>query len=372
MSTEQLYTLAMMQLTLVLLLAASRVRPPKNQLTSLRYLQLALFFDSFSWFLYLWPTVPLTLFSSSLASALNFWMLFLFAFSRSNKALSPLFIIPVVVVQAWVNTKLQLDGQHYQWHWMTLCTAAVTLPSAWLFLRYKPLQTTSDRVYAFVMLSWLAVCIIRSLLLLSTPESVVSGYLVSQVLWPGITAAYGIFALTGYLEETQQRLEADSELDPLTDLLNRRGLIKRASSYLAYLKRMKQDSVILMLDLDHFKAVNDRFGHDCGDQVLITVAQRLKMLLRQGDLLARWGGEEFLIFLPNTDSQQAQLIANRICHEIEAINWRELGLEHLTTSIGIATISECMGFEQTIKAADAALYQAKQQGRNQAILHISA
>ncbi|MCT8125060.1 diguanylate cyclase [Alishewanella sp. BS5-314] len=365
MNTEQLYTLAMMQLLLVLLLASSRVKPPAPDKPSLGYLQLALSFDALSWLLYLWPTQLLLLFGSSLASAINFWLLLLFALSRAGRQVKLLYIVPPVLLQALLYTYLQQDAERLQLHLMTLVTAVVALPSAWLFSRVKTRPTKSDFIYSAVMLCWFLICLLRSILVEFSPAWVFSGYLVSQLLWPGITAAYGIFALTGYLEETQQRLEADSHLDPLTGLLNRRGLLHRATSYLAYLQRQQQSAAILMLDLDHFKQVNDRHGHDCGDQVLIKTAQLLQQLLRQSDLVARWGGEEFLIILPNTDKATAEQIAGRLCTAFAGQDWQSLGLDKLTVSIGGAALHAGASFEQALCEADLVLYQAKQQGRNQ-------
>jgi hypothetical protein len=110
MTTEQIYTLAMMQLALVILIASSRVVPPKQDLRSLRWFQLAVGFDALSWLFYLWPTDPLLLLISSLASASNMWLLLVFALTRCVKAVPWPVIVPMIVLQAGGYTQLNLSG----------------------------------------------------------------------------------------------------------------------------------------------------------------------------------------------------------------------------------------------------------------------
>ncbi len=368
MSTEQLYTFAMVQLTLVLLLASTRLQPLTDNGHGLRYFKLALACDVLGWFCYLWPQQPYLLLASSTAAAFNIWLLLLYAFCRVGRPFPWFWIVPAALLQALLYNAF---SETASLHLMTLTTAMVALPSAWLFCRVKANPSVSDKVYALVMLCWFLVCLVRSIIVEVNPELILSGYLVSQLLWPGITAAYAIFAITGYLEETQHRLREDAMLDPLTGLLNRRGLQHRVQGYLAYMQRMQQSAAVLLLDLDHFKRVNDRYGHDCGDQVLIRTAQLLRQLLRQGDLVARWGGEEFLIILPNTDQAMAEQIAHRICTELLHQDWQDLGLAQLTTSIGGAFIPPGELLENALRQADTALYQAKAQGRNQYVIQPS-
>lgn len=367
MSTEQLYTLAMMQLALVIGLASWRVQPPLAERSGLRYLQLALLSDAVSWFFYLWPDNIYLLMLSSLTAGCNIWLLLAFALDRAGKNVQLLWLLPLIVLQAAGYTLLNdLGLEQESLHFMTLITAAVALPSAWLFWFVKPNRTVSDQCYAMVMLSWLLICVLRTLTVELSPDVLLSGYLVSQVLWPGLMAAYGLFAITGYLEEAQQRSKAEAMLDPLTGQLNRRGLQEVMQSCLAYLQRHQQPAALLMIDLDHFKTINDLYGHAVGDWVLAQIALQIKATLRQSDVLARYGGEEFLVFLPKADETTAQRAAERIRADVAALHWpHPLTPDYRqTVSIGGAMLQPGDDFQRQLALADQALYQAKALGRN--------
>jgi len=126
----------------------------------------------------------------------------------------------------------------------------------------------------------------------------------------------------------------------------------------------------MMLDVDHFKRVNDRYGHHVGDQVLRTLAERCKSALRSGDVLGRYGGEEFAILLPGTSQQNAATaLAERIRRKVaeDPID-TDAGAVKVTVSVGVAEMDEAMSHpEDLFKRADAALYEAKQAGRNRVV-----
>lgn len=372
MSAEQLYTFAILQVSLVLLLASSRVRPPERDMLGLRYLQAALSCEAISWLFYLWPQSFYPLVISSVASAANIWLLLIFACLRAGVPVKAHWFIPAVVLHGAVYSYVSYaELQRLSLHFMTFIALVVALPSAWLFCCKKAQRTVSDRFYALVMLIWFSVCVLRSWTLELHPEWLQSSYLVSQALWPGIIAAYGIFALTSYLEETQTQLKMEAMLDPLTGQLNRRGLQDVIQACIAYLKRHQKQGAILMIDLDHFKQINDTCGHEIGDQVLIRVAQQLKQTLRQSDILARLGGEEFLVVLPLSDAAMASFTAERLRAAIEQLHWEILlPTKRLTVSIGVSMIGPDYDFAQRLHAADLALYQAKSQGRNR--VHVAA
>lgn len=367
MTTEQLYSLAMMQLALVLLIASSRVKPINRDTSSLRYFQAALLFDAFSWLFYLWPQHIYWLMASSLAASCNIWLLLIYALNRAGRPVPWLWILPMVAVQAAGYTLLNdLAFEHWSLHFMTAITALVALPSSWLFWFVKPQRTVSDQGYALVMLGWFLVCVLRTLTVEISPEFILSGYLVSQVLWPGIMAAYGLFVITGYLEEAQQQLKTEAMQDPLTGLLNRRGLQDALSNCLAYLRRHQKPLPMLMLDLDHFKKINDLYGHDVGDQVLVKVAGLIKQTLRQSDVVARLGGEEFVILLPMATEEQAWQTAERLRQQIAALHFPQPVTAHYrqTVSVGLSMQTADYDIDQQLQQADQALYQAKQAGRD--------
>lgn len=367
MTTEQIYTLAMMQLALVILIASSRVHPPKADVPSLRLFQFAIACDATSWLFYLWPMDPVLLPISSVAAACNFWFLLAFALKRCRKEVPWWLLMVMIPIQAAFYSWFNLNGmQEQSMHFMTLVTGVVALPIAWLFWFQKPGRTVSDQGFAIVMICWFAVCVLRTITVEVKHDWILSGYLVSQVLWPGIMAAYGLLAITGYLEETQQQLRAEAVMDPLTGQLNRRGLNETVTGCLSYLQRNQQPAALLMIDLDHFKRVNDLFGHDGGDLVLVRTAQAIKSMLRQSDVLARFGGEEFLVFLPAANKEMAMSTAQRLLDGVRQLEWPASMPEdyQLTISIGGCVFGPDYDFGRQLRLADQALYRAKQNGRD--------
>jgi diguanylate cyclase (GGDEF)-like protein len=157
--------------------------------------------------------------------------------------------------------------------------------------------------------------------------------------------------------------------DGLTALSNRRHFEELARAEWARFQRYGRPLSLLLLDIDNFKSINDRFGHDAGDLVLKAVAFICKTTKRQIDVAARIGGEEFVLLLPETDEADAEIAAERLRKAIQ-IHTRTLPGENLevTISIGVAGASQAMsGFEVLLKRADEALYEAKRTGRNRVV-----
>lgn len=167
------------------------------------------------------------------------------------------------------------------------------------------------------------------------------------------------------LSELLAKVEGLSITDPLTGLFNRRHFdtvleLERKKS-----ERYQQPLTCLLLDIDHFKSVNDTYGHKAGDSVLLEIAQILKKSLREIDTPARWGGEEFTAILPNTDSKQGTMAAARILEKISSHTFEQLPDRRITVSIGLASRGDFVNTtEALIVAADGALYEAKRKGRN--------
>ena len=170
------------------------------------------------------------------------------------------------------------------------------------------------------------------------------------------------------LEEAQRSLEAavaelrvKSEQDYLTGIPNRRFFEEK----LARLLPRDGNGTVMMVDVDHFKRVNDTFGHDAGDAALQAISTCLRDGIRPDDLLGRYGGEEFAIYLRGLQPQDTDMVASRLREAVEAIDFAPLGSQHrLTISIGGAPIGEASDPRGCIAMADKALYSAKQAGRN--------
>ncbi|MES0490497.1 MAG: GGDEF domain-containing protein [Leptospirales bacterium] len=169
--------------------------------------------------------------------------------------------------------------------------------------------------------------------------------------------------LFGKIEILKQKLVQASITDPLTNMHNRRWINEKIESCMSYTARYKKPFAIILIDIDHFKKINDTMGHQVGDIILTEVATIIQSSTRMADYTARWGGEEFLIVLPETDLTGARKHAERIRWAIE--NNEFSNSIHMTASFGVTQNSE----EETsmitlMDKADKALYNAKNNGRN--------
>ncbi len=165
----------------------------------------------------------------------------------------------------------------------------------------------------------------------------------------------------------QQTLEEQAQTDPLTGLFNRRYFDQVAARELAHVRRTQAALSLLVLDLDHFKQVNDQHGHALGDRVLLALRDIIRDVIRENDIACRIGGEEFVIMMPDTDAEQAAQAAERLRVRVME---SEIELEdgpplHWTTSVGVACLSpDDTSITELLERADAALYRAKSEGRN--------
>jgi len=164
------------------------------------------------------------------------------------------------------------------------------------------------------------------------------------------------------LEFANARLKALSITDGLTGLRNHRELQERLEDEVHRAKRYELPLSLIMLDVDHFKAYNDSFGHPAGDEVLRALARILESQARETDIIARYGGEEFAIVLGNTDREQAVIAAERLRVAVAEVSWPHT---RITVSLGVSTLSGAAPNHSTmISEADAALYASKSSGRN--------
>lgn len=172
----------------------------------------------------------------------------------------------------------------------------------------------------------------------------------------------------------QRPVNTAAVCDPLTGLANRRGLDRRLASAKSRYVDRGRPLALISLDIDHFKAVNDRWGHNSGDAVLKVLANCCLSFVRQSDLVARLGGDEFVILLPGLPRDAAAAIAERIRVALESHAWASTGDDveaqiRITASFGVAEVTRdrTRSFSQLFKVADARLYQAKEAGRNRVV-----
>jgi len=172
-----------------------------------------------------------------------------------------------------------------------------------------------------------------------------------------------------YQTRLYEKIEAMATIDELTGIYNRRQLIDLGERAVAQAQRYYQPLSVIVFDVDHFKQVNDTYGHPCGDQVLKAVVKRCQTIVRSMDILGRYGGDEFVIILPETSMGQANQVASRLRAEIFEIPFRlnEIPIT-LSISVGISTLTqETDTLTSLINQADEAMYQAKNSGRNQVV-----
>jgi diguanylate cyclase (GGDEF)-like protein len=170
------------------------------------------------------------------------------------------------------------------------------------------------------------------------------------------------------LQRANEQLTLLTTLDPLTQVYNRRGFTDAVGKEFSKYRRSKQVFSVILIDIDFFKKINDEYGHEAGDQVLIRVASLLQECTRDYDILARWGGEEFIVLLPNTRLKDAISIANKYRETIRGENFKVA--EHsirVSLTAGVANIEDFESIDECIKRADSLLYEGKNLGRDQVL-----
>ncbi len=173
-----------------------------------------------------------------------------------------------------------------------------------------------------------------------------------------IASAFTFIGLTKERAEREQRLAART--DPLTGIANRRAFVEAANALLV----QRRETALLLFDLDRFKTINDRFGHEIGDAVLVAFCAVAAATLPQGAVLGRLGGEEFACVLSGANPAEAHWLADRMRETFARIALPELPDLHVSVSVGIAQATPACDFDRLLRRADMALYAAKEQGRN--------
>ncbi|WMC11009.1 sensor domain-containing diguanylate cyclase [Oceanimonas pelagia] len=171
------------------------------------------------------------------------------------------------------------------------------------------------------------------------------------------------------LQSAQKELMHLASTDPLTGLFNRRAMEERLNQARAPGWQRGTPATLMLMDLDHFKAINDEFGHETGDRVIAHFAGICKKVFRQSDVIGRWGGEEFIVLLPDTTEDEARQAAARLHRSLRRSplacdDYRSL---YITVSAGLCGLSSDRELEHTLRLADRLLYQAKRSGRNRTV-----
>ncbi len=170
------------------------------------------------------------------------------------------------------------------------------------------------------------------------------------------------------LRDTNERLQLISTHDELTTLPNRRFMQERINQEISQVERNGGSFVLALADIDHFKDINDTYGHAMGDRVLAGVARNLKQSLREYDVCGRWGGEEFLFLFPGCGAEEMSALADRIQHCLKSADPRDADSPRVTMSVGVTEFRRGETMDETLKRADEALYRAKSAGRDRAVV----
>lgn len=167
------------------------------------------------------------------------------------------------------------------------------------------------------------------------------------------------------LEEANQRLSKLARTDPLTGLSNRRDIYEKIEYEIKRFERSNEHFAIVIGDIDDFKDVNDNLGHDAGDFVLFSLANQIHSILRKQDVVGRWGGEEFIMMLPNTKLEGAKIITEKVRKAIQdkVMHYKDKEIS-ITITFGIVVFDEMQPINDCIKRADTALYEGKKKGKN--------
>jgi diguanylate cyclase (GGDEF)-like protein len=200
-----------------------------------------------------------------------------------------------------------------------------------------------------------------------SPPGLRTAYFLAVVVCTAMVAAV-VSHLKQRVDRLVTSLDAAASTDPLTGLLNRRAFEDRFEAELLRAKRYDRPLTLAVFDLDHFKLVNDRFGHDVGDTALRQTAAALDRGRRASDVVARLGGEEFAVLFAETGQAEAHLVATRIADELSRVPVGDS--VHLSISAGLAELGPGLeGRVPLMRAADAALYRAKAAGRHRVVSH---
>jgi diguanylate cyclase (GGDEF)-like protein len=250
------------------------------------------------------------------------------------------------------------------------CNAALNIDALWGGCRKRDTRAQCMLLWTYVLAVALLVWRNLSLWMLSTPPQGIGAPSTVNAIYVLLFGLEPLLASVGFLllynEILQRDLHDLARIDPLTGVVNRLGLLEASDALLARARDRRESIGVLLIDADHFKSINDRFGHDDGDRVLLELVASIRRMLRTGDLVGRVGGEEFLVLSPSVKEADLMALAERIRLAVEHTLFYVNGQSYaLTVSIGAAIAEPGESDMMAVRRrADGALYEAKHAGRN--------
>ncbi|RUL75396.1 GGDEF domain-containing protein [Dyella choica] len=258
------------------------------------------------------------------------------------------------------------------------CNAALNIAALWGGCSKRDTRAQCLLLWAYLLAVALLVWRNVTLWTAVTPPQGIGAPTVVNVVYVFLLGMQPLMASVGFLllynEILQRELHDLARIDPLTGVTNRLGLLEASETLLARARSRREPIGVLLIDADHFKSINDRFGHDDGDRVLLELVYSIRRMLRTGDLVGRVGGEEFLVLSPSVKEADLLALAERIRNAVERTSFHIAGQAYtLTVSIGAAIADpgelDMMGAR---RRADTALYEAKRAGRNCVMISATA
>ena len=284
-----------------------------------------------------------------------------------------LLIGAVVLAALYYYSRIQVD-LWVRVHWLNTGLGLLQLLPAPAMLRRRPPQDWLERMLYWSYVVFAGYTAARPLLVLALRSTDLNEiarstyWLVTLVSTLSFALLFTLMLLACTVRDVFTALRQERNHDSLTNLLNRRAFQEAAELRLAD-SHMAPVSVLIG-DIDHFKRINDSWGHDCGDRVLQAVARTLQQHVRSDDLVSRFGGEEFVLLLMRTTPEEAERVAERIRAQLSADGYVLAAGQRITISFGIAPVAANTALTDALTRADALLYSAKQAGRDR--VHVAA
>ena len=284
-----------------------------------------------------------------------------------------LLIGAVVLAALYYYSRIQVD-LWVRVHWLNTGLGLLQLLPAPAMLRRRPPQDWLERMLYWSYVVFAGYTAARPLLVLALGSTDLNEiarstyWLVTLVSTLSFALLFTLMLLACTVRDVFTALREERNHDSLTNLLNRRAFQEAAELRLAD-SHMAPVSVLIG-DIDHFKRINDSWGHDCGDRVLQAVARTLQQHVRSDDLVSRFGGEEFVLLLMRTTPEEAERVAERIRAQLSADGYVLAAGQRITISFGIAPVAANTALTDALTRADALLYSAKQAGRDR--VHVAA
>lgn len=286
------------------------------------------------------------------------------ALGKKQNGLAITLIWAEVIIHAGLG--VVLIGWESGFHYYLL----MFIPALFVSMRLRIAVTALAGLWSYYVALYLLMWFIEPL------QPIAPGGLLGVYLF-NLSVVFAMFSYLSFFYLTMvamanRKLRRMATTDSLTGLFNRRHMTYLVEKELARFQRNGHPVAFVVLDIDHFKAINDQYGHETGDRVLEDVASIIKAQLRTQDLIARWGGEEFLAVLPDTDLQSAHASAERVRQALLAHDWPAPNDEQIDITIS-AGVSEFRGkddLNSAISRADHALYRSKERGRNRVELEV--